>query len=48
MDGKPFRYIAGSFHYFRAHEDTWQDKLRKMRASGLNAVDMYESSDIMI
>lgn len=40
-DGAPFRYIAGSFHYFRAHQDSWQRKLRTMRASGLNAVSTY-------
>lgn len=40
-DGKPFRYIAGSFHYFRALPETWQRKLRTLRASGLNAVSTY-------
>ncbi|XP_046804398.1 beta-galactosidase [Lucilia cuprina] len=40
-DGEPFRFIAGSFHYFRAHPDTWQRKLRTMRAGGLNAVTTY-------
>uniref|UniRef100_T1P9I9 Beta-galactosidase n=1 Tax=Musca domestica TaxID=7370 RepID=T1P9I9_MUSDO len=40
-DGKPFRFIAGSFHYFRSHPDTWQRKLRTMRAAGLNAVTTY-------
>lgn len=38
MDGKPFRYISGSFHYFRAMPERWADKLRAMRAAGLNAV----------
>lgn len=37
-DGEPFRFIAGSFHYFRAHPDTWARHLRTMRAAGLNAV----------
>lgn len=41
MDGQPFRYVAGSFHYFRALPSTWQRKLRAMRAGGLNAVDVY-------
>lgn len=41
MDGEEFRYVAGSFHYFRAHPDSWQTKLRTMRAAGLNAVDVY-------
>lgn len=40
-DGEPFRYVAGSFHYFRAHQDSWQQKLRTMRAAGLNAVSTY-------
>lgn len=40
MDNKTFRYVAGSFHYFRAHENTWRDKLEKMKMSGLNAVDV--------
>lgn len=39
-DGKEFRYVAGSFHYFRALPETWKSILRRMRASGLNAVDM--------
>lgn len=40
-DGEPFRYISGSFHYFRAHQDSWHDKLKTMRAAGLNAVSTY-------
>lgn len=40
-DGKPFQFIAGSFHYFRALPETWQRKLRTMRAAGLNAVTTY-------
>ncbi|XP_037913145.1 beta-galactosidase-like isoform X1 [Hermetia illucens] len=41
MDGVPFRYVSGSFHYFRALPETWRTKLRTMRAAGLNAVDTY-------
>ncbi|KAH8288837.1 hypothetical protein KR054_010336 [Drosophila jambulina] len=40
-NGQPFRFIAGSFHYFRAHPGTWQRHLRTMRAAGLNAVTTY-------
>lgn len=40
-DGEPFRFIGGSFHYFRALPETWQQKLRTMRAAGLNAVTTY-------
>lgn len=38
LDGKPFRYVSGSFHYFRTPRQNWRDRLRKMRAAGLNAV----------
>lgn len=41
LDGKPFRYVSGSFHYFRAPRQYWRDRLRKMRAAGLNAVSTY-------
>ncbi|XP_070158102.1 beta-galactosidase isoform X1 [Polyergus mexicanus] len=41
LDGKPFRYVAGSFHYFRAPRQYWRDRLRKMRAAGLNAISTY-------
>jgi len=41
MDGKPFRYVAGSFHYFRALPQTWRQKLKTLKAGGLNAVDIY-------
>ncbi|EDV94965.1 GH23545 [Drosophila grimshawi] len=40
-DGQPFRFISGSFHYFRAHPETWSRHLRTMRAAGLNAVTTY-------
>lgn len=39
MNGEPFRYVSGSFHYFRALPEVWQKRLRVMRASGLNAID---------
>ncbi|XP_011504191.1 PREDICTED: beta-galactosidase-like [Ceratosolen solmsi marchali] len=41
LDGKPFRYISGSFHYFRTPREYWKDRLRKMRTAGLNAVSTY-------
>lgn len=39
-DGEPFRYVSGSFHYFRAIPEKWSQILKNMRAGGLNAVDM--------
>lgn len=41
MDGAPFRFIGGSFHYFRAHHGSWKRHLRTMRAAGLNVVTTY-------
>ncbi|KAL7019661.1 hypothetical protein ACKWTF_011198 [Chironomus riparius] len=33
--------MGGSFHYFRALPETWQRKLRTMRAAGLHVVTTY-------
>lgn len=41
MDDKPFRYISGSMHYFRVPREHWQDRFKKMKAAGLNAVQTY-------
>lgn len=40
-DGVPFRYISGSMHYFRVPRCHWDDRLKKIRAAGLNAVERY-------
>jgi beta-galactosidase len=39
-DGEEFRYVAGSFHYFRALPESWEEKLKRMKWAGLNAVDV--------
>lgn len=44
MDGKPFRYYSGSFHYFRALPQRWRNKFRAMHAAGLNAVETLVKS----
>ncbi|XP_014099969.3 beta-galactosidase [Bactrocera oleae] len=41
MDGLPFRYVSGSFHYFRALPQVWAERLKTMHAAGLNAIDTY-------
>ncbi|OHS96929.1 Beta-galactosidase [Tritrichomonas foetus] len=41
MDGKPFRYVSGSFHYFRTDADKWEDIILKMKNCGLNAIQTY-------
>ncbi|XGW28001.1 hypothetical protein V3C99_008085 [Haemonchus contortus] len=40
-DGKPYRYISGSIHYFRTHPDQWEARLQTVRAAGLNAIETY-------
>lgn len=41
MDGKPFRYVSGSFHYFRSPPEKWEDNIKKMSNGGLNCVQTY-------
>ncbi len=40
-DGSPFRYISGSIHYQRIPNPYWRDRLMKMKAAGLNAIQFY-------
>ncbi|XP_033762094.1 beta-galactosidase-like [Pecten maximus] len=40
-DGKPFRYVSGSIHYSRVPQYYWKDRLLKMHAAGLNAIQLY-------
>lgn len=40
-DGKPFRYISGSVHYFRVPHQLWYDRIYKMKMAGLNAIQTY-------
>lgn len=41
MDGKPFRIISGSIHYFRVVREYWRDRLEKLKALGCNTVETY-------
>ena len=41
LDGKPFRIIGGSFHYFRTHPEQWKDRLERMKAAYVNTVTTY-------
>jgi hypothetical protein len=40
-DGQAYRYVSGSYHYFRDEPELWEDRIRKMVAGGLNAVQTY-------
>uniref|UniRef100_A0A8C6SQF2 Glycoside hydrolase 35 catalytic domain-containing protein n=1 Tax=Neogobius melanostomus TaxID=47308 RepID=A0A8C6SQF2_9GOBI len=31
LDGKPFRILGGSIHYFRVPREYWEDRLMKMK-----------------
>ena len=41
LDGKPFKILSGSLHYFRIFPEQWEDRLRKLQAMGLNTVETY-------
>ncbi|XP_037076709.1 LOW QUALITY PROTEIN: beta-galactosidase-like [Pollicipes pollicipes] len=40
-DGRPFRYVSGSVHYFKVPRAYWRDRLTRLRASGANALQTY-------
>ncbi len=41
MDGEEFRIYSGAMHYFRIPAEYWEDRLLKLKASGLNTVETY-------
>ena len=41
LDGKPYKIISGSIHYFRTVPQYWQDRLEKLIAMGCNTVETY-------
>jgi beta-galactosidase len=41
LDGEPFLIISGEMHYPRVPRPYWRDRMRKMRALGLNALCTY-------
>lgn len=41
LDGRPFRLLSGAVHYFRSRPEQWPQRLRMLRAMGLNAVETY-------
>ena len=41
LDGKPFKIISGSIHYFRVVPEYWQDRLEKLKNMGCNTVETY-------
>jgi hypothetical protein len=41
LNGKNISIYSGAMHYFRVPPELWQDRLRKLRAAGLNTVETY-------
>ncbi|PVD26138.1 hypothetical protein C0Q70_13806 [Pomacea canaliculata] len=41
LNGLPFRIISGAMHYFRVPEQYWRDRMKKMKACGLNTLETY-------
>lgn len=41
MDGKPYQILSGAIHYFRVVPQYWEDRLKKLKACGFNAVETY-------
>src|ERR1700730_14219045 len=41
LDGKPFQIISGDMHYARVPRQYWRDRMKKMRAMGLNTLTTY-------
>ncbi|XP_069390129.1 beta-galactosidase-1-like protein 2 isoform X3 [Paralichthys olivaceus] len=41
LEGKPFRILGGSIHYFRVPRAYWQDRLMKLKSCGLNTLTTY-------
>ncbi len=41
LDGKPFQILSGEMHYARIPRPYWRDRLKKLKAMGLNTVSSY-------
>ncbi len=41
LDGQPFHIMAGEMHYARIPRELWRDRLKKLKALGLNTLCTY-------
>lgn len=41
LNNKEIFLYSGAFHYFRVARPYWRDRLKKIRAAGLNTVETY-------
>ena len=44
LDGQPFRFISGTIHNYQVPSGYWNDRFRKIRACGLNAVQVQDQN----
>ena len=43
LNGKNITILSGAMHYFRIPPQHWRDRIRKLRAAGLNTLETYVS-----
>lgn len=48
LEGKPFRILGGSIHYFRVPRPYWEDRLLKLKACGLNTLTTYSTPSFLL
>ena len=41
LNGKKFNIYSGAIHYFRILPESWEDRLKKLKACGFNTVETY-------
>ncbi|NP_001080304.1 galactosidase beta 1 like 2 S homeolog [Xenopus laevis] len=41
LNGIPYRILGGSMHYFRVPMPYWRDRMKKMKACGINTLTTY-------
>ena len=41
LHGEKVRLISGAMHYFRVVPEYWEDRMRRMKACGLNTLETY-------
>lgn len=40
-DGRPHQLISAAAHYFRILPELWEDRLERLAAMGVNAIETY-------
>ena len=41
LNGEEYKLYSGAIHYFRVLPEYWEDRLKKLKAMGLNTVETY-------